>query len=169
MRNFLTLLLLSLFLTAFVAFAGDDKADFSGTWNFNEEKSEMGEGGRWMQPIKLVITQTGNDLTIERHSKGRNDEDFTMTEKLTLDGKECENTVFGENTKKSVATWSEDGKVLTLSATMEFWREGAKTEITSVEILKLVEDGKGLSIDYSSKSPRGERKAVYVYDKKKES
>jgi hypothetical protein len=168
MRRFLTLLLVVLFCTAFVVFAADDKTDFSGTWNFNEEKSEMGEGGRWMQPIKLVITQAGNDLTIERHSRGRNDEDFTMTEKLTLDGKECENPVFGENTKKSVATWSGDGKSLTLSAIMEFWREGAKTEITSVEILKLTEDGNVLSIDFSSTSPRGERKAVYVYDKKKE-
>jgi hypothetical protein len=167
MRYCLTLVTVLFLLTAFTAFAGEGKVDFSGTWNFNEEKSEMGEGGRFMRATKLVISQKDNDMTLERHVTRRDGETSTMTDKLTLDGKECENPAFGENTKKSVVTWSEDGKNLTINTTMEFWREGDKTEITSVEIYKLSEDGNTLTIDYSGTSPRGERKATYVYDKEK--
>jgi hypothetical protein len=167
MRSFLALATIVVLFTAFTAFAGDDKADFSGTWIFNEEKSEMGEGGRWMRSTKLVITQEGNDMTLERHSTRRNGEAFSMTDKLTLDGEECENPTFGDNTKKSVVTWSDDGKSLTINTTMEFWREGNKSEFTSVEVLKLSDDGSTLTIDYSGTSPRGERKATYVYDKEK--
>jgi hypothetical protein len=167
MLNFIKVLLIALLLTVFTVFAGDDKSDFSGTWTINEEKSELGEGGRWMQSTKLVITQKDNDLTLERHFKGRDGEDRSMTDKLTLDGKECENPVWGDNIKKSVVTWSDDGKSLTISSTMEFWREGDKTEITTVEIYKLSEDGNVLTSDYSSKSPRGDRKSIYVYDKEK--
>ena len=165
MRIFLSLTTIVIFLTTFTIFAGDGKVDFSGTWNFNEEKSEMGEGGRFMRMTKMVITQKDNDMTLERHSTRRDGEPFTMTDTLTLDGKECQNPAFGENTKKSTATWSENGKNLTINTTMEFWREGNKAEFTSVEVYKLSDDGKTLTVEYSGTSLRGERKATYVYDK----
>jgi hypothetical protein len=165
MRIFLSLTTIIFFLSTFVLFAGEGKVNFSGTWNFNEEKSEMGEGGRFMRATKLVITQKDNDMTLERHATGRNGEEVTMTDKLTLDGKECENPAFRDNIKKSTVTWSEDGKNLTINATIEFNWEGNKSEFTSVEVYKLSDDGKTLTIEYSGTSPRGERKAIYVYDK----
>jgi hypothetical protein len=39
-------------------------------------------------------------------------------------------------------------------------------EIKVVEIWKLIDDGKSLSIDYTSTSPRGTSTNTFVYDKK---
>lgn len=156
-----------LLLLAFISFAGDGKVNYSGTWNINEEKSELGEGGRFFLSTKLVIVQKDNDMTMERHRTGRNGEPRSSTDKFTLDGKECENPAFGDNVRKSVVTWSDDGKSMTINSTMEFWREGNKTEFKSTEIYKLSDDGNVLTIDYTNTSPRGERKGTYIYDKEK--
>ena len=43
----------------------------------------------------------------------------------------------------------------------------AKNDVrTTIEIWALSEDGKSLSINYSSKSAKGARSANYVYDRK---
>jgi len=140
------------------------KANLSGTWSFNEDKSELGEGGFSRAAVKLVIKQEGNNMLMDRTTQRRSGEEFTASEKYTLDGKECENPAFN-TTKKSTATWSADGKNLTISSTTVFEREGQEMEINTIEIFKLSADGKSLSIDYTSKSSRGERKNIYVYDK----
>jgi hypothetical protein len=46
-----------------------------------------------------------------------------------------------------------------------FERDGQQMEITTTEIFTLSQDKKNLSIDYTSKSARGERKNTFVYDK----
>jgi len=165
MRVFTTVLFVSFLLMSYMTFAGE-KANFSGKWSLNEEKSELGEGRRWMVSTKLSITQEENNLSIERRLTRRSGEEVDIIEKYTLDGKECENTLL-ESPKKSTVTWSEDGQSLTISSTIVFERNGNKIEINTVEILKLIEDANSLSIDYTSQSPRGERKRIYIYDKEK--
>jgi hypothetical protein len=148
-------------------FADEGKVNFSGEWSFNEEKSDLGEGrGRRRAALKLTVTQKGNDLIVERLSRGRSGEEFTSEEKLTLDGKECTNT-FRERPRTSVVKWSDDGKSLTITSKMVFDRGGQEFEINSSEIWSLKEDGKVLSIASSISTPRGERSATYVYDKAK--
>ncbi len=156
-----------LFLGAFLLFSSAtfaQKVNFSGTWTFNEDKSELGEGRFRRAATKLTIKQEGNNMSIERVSQRRDGEEFTSTEKYTLDGKECENPAFN-TTRKSTVTWSEDGKSLTIASTMVFEREGQETEMKSSEILTLTDNGKSLSISSTSMSPRGEMKRTYVYDK----
>jgi len=143
-----------LFLGAFLLFSSAtfaQKVNFSGTWTFNEDKSELGEGRFRRAATKLTIKQEGNNMSIERVSQRR-------------DGKECENPAFN-TTRKSTVTWSEDGKSLTIASTMVFEREGQETEMKSSEILTLTDNGKSLSISSTSMSPRGEMKRTYVYDK----
>ena len=140
------------------------KPNFSGTWGFNEDKSELGEGGFRGAAVKLMIKQEGNNMSIERVSQRRDGEEFTTTEKYTLDGKECENPA-RNTTRKSTVTWSEDSKSLTISSTMVFEREGQEMEMKTSEVLSLTDDGKSLSINSTSMTPRGEMKRTYVYDK----
>ncbi len=154
-------------MIAYNTFAGDEKSNFSGEWALNNEKSDLGEGRFRRAAAKLTIQQEGNNLSIERLSRRQSGEEFVTTEKLTLDGKECENTTFGDRVRKSIANWSEDGKVLTITSTMVFEREGEQMGIKTIEIWKLTEEGNSLSINYTSSSPRGERKQMLVYDKVK--
>jgi hypothetical protein len=156
-----------LFMGAFLLISSAtiaQKTNFSGTWGFNEDKSELGEGRFRGAATKLTIKQEGNNMSIERVSQGRDGEEVTRNEKYTLDGKECENPAFN-TTRKSTVTWSEDGKSLTISSTMVFEREGEEMEMKSSETLTLTDGGKSLSINSVSMSPRGEMKRTYVYDK----
>ena len=155
--------LVSFFLVPMISYAQGGKVDFSGEWSFNESKSNMGEG-RFQTTLKLTIKQEGNNLTIERLQTGRDGQEITMTQKLTLDGKESKNTT-RRGTRKSIVTWSDDGKSLTIKSTMVFDRDGETMEMKSVEQWKLTDGGKILSIDSSSSTPRGERKTTMVYDK----
>ena len=160
------------------------KVDFSGTYNLNREKSDFGQppqgapgagggqppaggGGGGMRgrmtPSQLKVTQAGNDLTVDRIVKVEYQDDRVTTDKLTLDGKECELPGFGNSVRKMTATWSADGTALTVISNSVFEREGNKFEMSTTEVWTLKEGA--LVIDTTSKTPRGERKTVLVYEK----
>ena len=156
-------ILCSLLLIPASSFAGE-KTDFTGEWALNESKSDLGEGGAFAA-FKIAVKQEGNTITIERTRTGRNGEERTNSETLTLDGKENIN----ENERgssSSVLTWSEDGNILTIKSKREFNRQGETFEMNSTEVWTLAEDGKVLKIQSDISSSRGERSATLVYDKK---
>ena len=140
-------------------------ADFSGSWALNESKSNMGEGGSRMISQKLSITQDAKAFTLERAFTGQDGTERKMSETYTLDGKESVNPVFNTS-KKSTTTWSADKQSLTVSSIMVFEMNGESNEIKTVEVYKLADAGKALSVAYQSTSSMGERKAALVYDKK---
>jgi hypothetical protein len=154
---------LSLFINA-MSF-GQASANFSGSWAFNESKSNLGEGGFRMISQKLSIIQDDKSFKLDRSFTGQDGEERKTTETYTLDGKESVNPVFN-TTKKSTAAWSADKKSLTVSSVMVFEMNGEKNEIKTVEVYKLADGDKTLSIDSQSTSSMGERKATMVYDKK---
>jgi len=144
------------------------KANFSGTWALNAEKSTFGQGQG--QPPQgqgrggfgggdFVAKQEANLLTVERTMGDR-----TVTSKYTLDGKESVNST-GRGESKSVATWSADSKTLTIVTTRSFERDGQTRQMKSTEMWKLTSPST-LSITSSFTTQDGERKSTRVYDKK---
>ncbi len=158
---FVSILLLS---SAYI-FAQDKKTDFTGSWKLNESKSQMGEGRGRMTATKMKITQDASMLTNEKTSVRQSGEEVTTTEKVTFDGKENDNSS-NNRQKKSTASWSAEGKILTVNSTTIFERDGNKMEIKSVEVYKSSADDT-INIESSSSSSRGEFKATLVYDKVK--
>jgi len=144
--------------------AQSGKVKFAGNWKMNEAKSVLGEGPQRGASKTLAVVQDGTTLSVERVNMGREGKEMKNTSKYTLDGKPGENTT-GRGTSTSVATWSADGKVLTITTTAVFERQGQKTEMKSIETWKLDATGKVITIDSNSSSPRGERKLTLVYDK----
>ena len=149
---------LSIFLVAIlfssVALA---QTNFSGTWVLNPTKSKLGE--RTFAPKTVVIVQEGNNLTIDR-TVAFGDQESTLKDKLTLDGKECTNIGMMEMEKKSIVT-STDGKK-TLKIDSKVQRE--ENILSTTEILKIV-DG-CLIIESSMNSSFGEIKETQAFDKK---
>ena len=155
--------LCSLLLIPTASFAGE-KTDFTGEWTLNEDKSDLGEGGAFAA-FKIAVKQEGNTISIERTRTGRDGEERTNSQTLTLDGKENIN----ENERgssNSVLTWSDDGTTLTIKSKREFNRQGETFEMTSTEVWTLAEDGKILKIQSDMSSSRGERSVSLVYEKK---
>ena len=138
------------------------KANFAGSWTFNEGKSNLGDsgGGRRFGAGDMVVKQEANLLTIERTRTNQNGETTNTTTKYTLDGKESTNTS-GRGESKSTATWSADGKSLTVVTKMSF----NGNERTSSEVWSLT-DAKTLSIAATRQGQDGEVKTTRVYDKK---
>jgi len=132
--------------------------DFSGNWKLNTPKSKLNAEFSFA-PLELIIVQEGNDMSVERHSEF-NGEAFTMTDKFTLDGKECINTGFMETKKKSNAVWAEDKKSLKITSKIVM-DDGNEINIT--EVYKL--DGGNLVVDSSSSSSWGDMSETHFYDK----
>ena len=154
----------SLLVIPKTSFAGKKKADFTGEWALNESKSDLGEG-RFFSAVKMNVAQDGKTITIDRTRTGRNGEERTTQETLTLDGKE--NTAEAENrSTTSTASWSDDKTSLTIKSAIEFNRQGETFEMNRTETWTLAEDGMMLTIQSDSSSARGDRSVTLIYDKK---
>lgn len=147
------------------------KANFTGSWAYNAEKSDAGQGQQPGAPGRggfgggdFTAKQEGNLLTVERVRNAPDGTSSTITSKYTLDGKESVNTSrMGDS--KSVATWSADGKQLTIKTARTINMGGETRTVNSTEVWSL-SDPKTLSIESTMSSPQGERKTKSVYNKK---
>ncbi len=156
--------------------AQGSKANFSGTWALNAEKSDMGQAPQGMGGAaggqrpggfgggNFAAKQEANLLTVDRTMPNRDGESVTTTTKYTLDGKVSVNST-GRGDSKSTATWSADGKSLTIVTTTSFERDGQTTEMKSTEVWTLP-TANTLSVTTTRTSPNGDRKTTMVYDKK---
>jgi hypothetical protein len=141
------------------------KTNFSGSWVLNASKSNMGQqtgGGGRMGGGDFTAKQEGNNLAVTR-TFNRNGETSTIESKYTLDGKETTNTMGGRGSSKSTATWSADGKSLTIKTTSEF----NGNSMTRTEVWTLTSPT-SLTITRTSPGRDGgaPRTTTMVYDKK---
>jgi hypothetical protein len=161
----------------FVFMSATAQVNFSGSWTLNAEKSQLAApggggpggggpgGGGPGGGGPMVVTQAGNDLSVETTRRGFEGEDTKIVTKYSLDGKQTETTrtsPMGDMKSKLTATWSADKKTLTIVTTMDF--DG--NEMKTTETWKLSADGKSLSV--ASVRPGfdgGETKTTRVYDK----
>ncbi|HOW08918.1 MAG TPA: hypothetical protein PLX08_03855 [Bacteroidales bacterium] len=146
--------------------AQGSRPNFSGKWIFNESKSNLGDqpqGGFRMGGGNFTATQDANSLTVESTRNTPDGQTMTTTSKYTLDGKVSVNST-GRGESKSTATWSADGKSLTIVTTRTFERDGQSMEMKTTEVWSLTSP-KVLSIVRTMNTPNGERKITSVYDK----
>jgi hypothetical protein len=143
------------------------KADLSGTWMFDESKSDApagpgggggGRGGGRMgggTPSKLVIKQTGSELTVERTLPSG-----TETAVYKLDGSESTNkTGMGESKMK--ASW--DGANLVLTGKQAVSTPQGDFEIDSKDVYSV--SGTVLTVTTTRTTPRGENTRKLVFNK----
>lgn len=158
------------FIAPAITNAQAGKVNFSGNWVQNAEKSTQppqgGQGGgqRMGGGGNMAVKQEANLLTVDRTRTGQDGTPMTTTMKYTLDGKESINTSQrGES--KSVATWSADGKSLTITTEQTFERNGESMTIKSKAVWTV--DGALLTVVNTSQGMDGtERVMTSVYDKK---
>jgi hypothetical protein len=151
------------------------KANFAGNWTYNASKSTQppagggGGGGRGgFGGGDIVATQEANLLTVATSRPGQDGTPVTTTMKYTLDGKESINTTpgFGGGDPMkvpTVATYSADGKSLTIVTTRTFNDQTMKTtevwELTDPRTLTISSTRPGFDGGAPTTTKR-------VYDKK---
>ena len=152
------------------------KVNFAGSWTYNAAKSTQppagggggqGGGGGMMRMGggDRVVTQEANLLTSATTRNGQDGTPTTTTLKYTLDGKESINTN-PRGDSKSVATWSADGKTLTIKTSRTMDMNGQSMTMNSTEEWTLT-DPKILTIVSTRNGQDGTpMKTTMVFDKK---
>jgi hypothetical protein len=142
------------------------KADLAGTWTFDEAKSDPapappggggGGGGRMGggTPTKLVITQTGAELTVESTLANG-----AQTAVYKLDGSESVNKM-GMGEAKSKASW--DGANLVIAGKQAISTPQGDFEIDTKDVYSVA--GSTLTVTTSRTTPRGEITRKLVFNK----
>jgi hypothetical protein len=138
------------------------KADFSGAWKMNVEKSDPmgggGGGGGGMRDGVTTITQTATELTIVTKF-GENSR--TVTYKL--DGSESVNPGMRGGETKSKAKW--DGASLVIESVSNVTGPNGDMQVTSKEVRSLSADGKTMTVVTTRQGQNGETTRKTVYDK----
>lgn len=144
------------------------KANFSGNWIFNASKSDQPQGGQGggqrggFGGGDFAARQDASTLTVDRTRTTPDGQTVTTTMKYTLDGKESVNAgAGGRGESRSVATWSADGKTLTITTKRTFNDQ----TMTSKEVWTL-STPTSLTITTTMSTPNGEMTTKRVYDKK---
>ena len=158
------IVLLFLFLLQGNLNAQGVKANFSGTWIFNDTKSIFEEGRGFRSLTQIIVNQSGNKISVDRIRINLSGKTVPINDKYTLDGKECANTSSRGQSKTRV-TWSADRKALNFMIARSFDWNGELTVLKSAEVWSLT-DPNTLSIIYSLTMQDGEKKSTLVYDKK---
>ena len=150
------LIILAILLISIITSAAG--IDFSGNWKLNRSKSKLSDQFSFA-PKEIILQQNENELNVERHSTFQ-DQDFTIKDKFSLDGKECINPGWQDTQKKSTAVWADDKASLKITTKFPMGDNG---EMTINEVYKL--DGTTLVIESSSTSSFGDRSEIMVFDK----
>lgn len=141
--------------------------DFSGTWVFDEEKSDAGNSGTGFIPFRLTVQQEGDLLRVKRLMIVEWGDDNETEEEMLLDGSEMKST-FRNSPRITKVNWEErPGHMIISSTTRITWRENT-SEFKSLEDWSLGENGDELIIFQKSTGFRGEDRIVTLVYVKKE-
>jgi len=126
LMKILSLMVMLAFVAPLMINAQAGKANFAGSWKYNAEKSNVGQAagqGQGQGGMRMggggdfVAKQEANLLTVTRTMVRQDGTSNTTETKYTLDGKVTV-TTNQRGDSKSTATWSADGKSLTVVTTM---------------------------------------------------
>ena len=181
---FLTGAVLLFSVSAFAQGGKVSTRDFSGVWNLDVSKSKLDERSR-IESQTMTVTQIGNDLKVTTETKrqappadaaggagggrggrgGFGGGDATNT--YTLDGKETtttRDTPMGSIPTKHTAMLDQ-GRVR-ISSSSTFTGQNGEVTMTSKETWTMSDDGKTLTVERESNSPRGASASTMVFVKK---
>lgn len=167
----LTVCLLVCALAASTAVA---PTNFSGAWVLDKSKSQLSPQLQTVESYTLTVTQDAQQLTTsaaitggqQPGGGGRGGMMPSLTYKL--DGAESTMEAGGGRGGSITlkAAWKDGGKTLALTNVRKFNFQGNDVTITTNETWTLSADGKTLTIQRTTESPRGTQNSTLVFNKK---
>ena len=172
-------LITALALAAFGT-TGGLPVSFAGSWTLDKAKSQgLDQRMQNAESVACVITQDDNTISVEWKIEGGQPpaggpgggggmgggRGPAGPRTYNLDGKEVTSEGPMSSTNAVKATWSDATKTLELSTVSTGSRDGQEFKITRVDKLSLSADGKVLTINRHSESPRGAQDSTLVFNK----
>ena len=144
-------------VAATTAVAQAKAPDFSGTWEMNVAKSELGPMAGAVTKVNFTVEQTPTTLKFTQNISTVQG-DRTQSQEFTLDGKEVTETApTGQTVVRSAKV---DGDALLLVGKVQGTEQGQTSRWT------LGPDGKTMTVDQNISSPMGALTLKFVFDKK---
>jgi mannan endo-1,4-beta-mannosidase len=139
--------------------------NFSGDWIFNEDMSDVGNGGTANIPYQMVIHQDNDKVYVKRFISVEWGPDRVTDEDLYLDGTVTESESLNAP-RFTEASWDDSSKSVKIQNTVRFNRGGRSFDMKSSEEWSLRNDGHTLQIIETSTGFRsGESKITLIYEK----
>lgn len=160
-RTILLLLVLSIILPSISAFG--QKADLSGQWKLNKEKSVISDQ---LFLSGITIQFKSDSLLTTRVYENSIGEEYPFDEKISLDGKDCKIVIF-DMPRTSKATRSDTDGSIMISSTTTFNGNNGEEDMVAKETWKLDSTGQILILEFTNKISDNEMKGTYYYDKVK--
>ncbi|MEI6048694.1 MAG: hypothetical protein WCS03_07315 [Bacteroidota bacterium] len=161
-KAILALLFLLIILPSFSSLA--QKANFSGEWKLDKEKTVLADNQLFLSGIKI---QLKNDSLFTTRTYGNSiGEEYPFDENISFDGKECRIVIY-DMPRTSKASKSEDDGSLLIESTTTFNGEYGEENLTSKETWKIDNEGNTLIIDFINKMSAGEITGSNFYNRVK--
>ncbi len=144
--------------------------DFSGKWEFDKSQSSPGKVDSNYDGIVIRdIRQNAETFIYADIYKRAGSNDWSTSDEIfNLNGQEQTEKRDAETYTKQ-ASWSADGKTLTLVYKVNYEEDGVPRELIVSEMYKISDDGKILYLEeYSKNHVTGEKTAHYVYNRLQE-
>ena len=161
-QTIFTTILLLIFVSFFNASA--QKADLTGEWKINRDKSVITEGQLLLS--KITIQLKSDSLITTRVYESGDGQEYPFDEKISLDGKDNKLVIY-DMPRTSTATHSDSDGSLMIASTTTFNGNNGMEDMVAKETWKLDTDGKFLTLVFTNKMSGNETTGTYFYEKAK--
>src|SRR5512133_4356942 len=159
-RKALSILLLLIFAPVISSFG--QKADFSGEWKLNKEKTTLTDNSLFLSGIKVILK--ADSLLTTRIYENSNGEEYSFDENLSLDGKDGKIVIYDMPRTSKVSKTTGQESLIFESVTVFNGQYGADSLI-SRETWKLDPETRNLVIDFTNKMSGNEVAGKNFYNK----
>jgi hypothetical protein len=162
MKRAASLITLMALTITFALISSGQKADFSGTWKLDREKSMLAEN----TPVltKITINIKGDSLVSRRFYDIGDGQEYPFDENISLDGTES-NIIIYEMPRKAKAKWSVPESTVNLESTITFNGSSGPEDFNSKETWKIDKENSTLTINYVNKTAYGESNGHFIFTK----
>ncbi|MFA5819085.1 MAG: hypothetical protein WC854_07375 [Bacteroidales bacterium] len=164
MQTKATFLFLILFTFTFSFSALGQRANFSGEWKLNKEKTVLADNQLFLS--KVSINLKSDSLLTTRVYENVNGEEYPFEEKLSLDGKESKIVIYDMPRTTKASRSNTDGSIIIESTTI-FNGNNGEENLIAKETWKVDNEGQTLTIGFTNKMSGGETTGTNYYNKVK--
>ena len=157
------ILFVLLIITSYFPAIGQ-KADFSGEWKLNKEKTVLPDNQIFLSGVSVKLKS--DSLLTTRVYENTNGQEYPFEENLSLDGKECKIVIY-DMPRTTRASRSNTDRSLRIESTTTFYGNNGEENMTSKETWKVDNEGNTLSIDFINKISGNETTGTNYYNKVK--
>lgn len=140
------------------------RANFSGEWKLNKEKTVLADNQLFLS--RVTIQLKSDSLLTTRVYENANGEEYPFEENLSLDEKESKIVIYDMPRTTKASRSNTDGSII-IESTTTFNGNNGEENLAAKETWKVDNEGQTLTIGFTNKMSGGETVGTNYYNKVK--